>query len=220
MKPFLTLDGVGLIAALIVGAWLLFFGLQLWWFFFSLMLAFLVLAAIATRMGEKLKKQIKTYEKSRTWKNVAANAVIPMLAVLGYYLCVNFATYGANLFVVSYVASVAAVTSDKFASEIGVFDAKVRMLLTLRKVKRGTSGGVSGLGLTLALAGSLLISLSLFALGFPLYDVLACTVAGFAGNLVDSVFGYFENKKVGNKFTSNFFGSLSAWVIAVVLILY
>ncbi|EHK16549.1 uncharacterized protein TRIVIDRAFT_5499, partial [Trichoderma virens Gv29-8] len=68
--------------------------------------------------------------------------------------------WGGDLFIVGIIANYAAVAADTFSSELGILSkSEPRLItsLTLRKVPRGTNGGVTLLGLGAGLLGSLTI---------------------------------------------------------------
>ena len=220
MDTLLTLDLPGLISALVLGLALILLGGELGLGFLAVMLYFLVLSAMVTWTGKGRKKRLGLYETSRGWRNVAANGGVPLMMALFFFANAAYAFVPQGALIASYVASVAAITADKFASEIGVLGGEPIMLLTLRRTKRGTSGGVTALGLGASLLGSALIAASVFALpglhqtGRLFLVVLA---AGFVGNLADSAFGYFEEKGIGNKYTSNAACAVVGAIIAVLL---
>ncbi len=211
MVNFLTLDGRGILSAIVVGLLLLWLGKGDGVYFLFIMIMFLVLSAFVTAIGTRRKKAIGVYEKSRSWKNVVANGFIPVVVVLLYYLGLLHGT----LTIVIYTASIASITADKFSSELGVLDGKPRMLLTMKEVKRGTSGGITAFGLVMGIVGAMIIGIIVYPLyssGFAFYFVVI-VVAAIIGDLVDTIFGYFEDKGYGNKYTTNMlcalFGVLS-----------
>jgi len=161
---FLTLDKKGIALALLFGAMILFFGGNYGPFFLFDMVVFLVLSAIATWIGRLKKEKMGTYEKSRGWRNVLANGLIPVAISLVYFLNHSYGTFPGAFIAISYVASVAAIAADKFASEIGVLDGTPVMLLTFKKVKKGTSGGVTLFGLAMSFVAALIIGISAFYL--------------------------------------------------------
>lgn len=72
----------------------------------------------------------------------------------------NCFSWGGDVLVVGIIANYAAVAADTFSSELGILskgDPRLITSLTLRKVPRGTNGGVSLLGLAAGLFGSLVI---------------------------------------------------------------
>ncbi|KID99913.1 DUF92 domain protein, partial [Metarhizium majus ARSEF 297] len=69
-------------------------------------------------------------------------------------------SWGGDLLVVGIIANYAAVAADTFSSELGILSkSQPRLItsLTLRKVPRGTNGGVTLLGLAAGLFGSMVI---------------------------------------------------------------
>ena len=127
--------------------------------------------------------------------------------------------------VVGFAAAVAAITADKFASEIGMLDGMPVSLLSRKTVRKGTSGGVTWLGLAVSALAALIIAAVLVPLGIsqglglgPWLAVGIITLCGLAGSLVDSLLGYYEERGIGNKFTSNFACSLAGAVIGIALV--
>lgn len=69
-------------------------------------------------------------------------------------------SWGGDLLVVGIIANYAAVAADTFSSELGILSTGQPRLITsptLRKVPRGTNGGVTLLGLGAGLLGSMII---------------------------------------------------------------
>jgi uncharacterized protein (TIGR00297 family) len=228
---FLTLDRNGIIAALILGALLLVFG-GFSPIFVMFMLYFLVLSAIVTAAGKHYKKKIKVYEKSRGVWNVLSNGLGPLIFTVAFFIL--FEVFGLNvaayLAIVGFGASVASITADKFSSEIGVLDGTPRDIFTYKKLKKGMSGGITSFGLLAGLIGSILISVpfvyfsfysAVFSQGITYIAILAASIiiGGFAGTIVDSAMGHFEELGIGNKFTSNFVCSICGGIIGIIVLL-
>ena len=172
-----------------------------------LMLVFLIISVFVTRFGYYEKKELGLYEYERGWKNVLSNALIPSICIIYAYLSGNY---------LPFIGSVAAIAADKFSSELGIFDEPFE-LLSLKKTKRGVSGGVSNLGFMASLVGSGIISISSYFLyGLNYNEMLLVIVAGFFGSLSDSIAGYFEERGFGSKETSNILGSLVGSIIMFV----
>lgn len=232
---FLTLDLKGFVLALLFGILFLFFGGDIGYFFVIAMAVFLALSAVVTRVGIEYKKAIGVYQKYRGIKNVIANGAAPLIFAFLFYFYSKTSVLNSSFMLVAFVASVAAITADKFSSEIGVFGGTPRMIFTFKKVKRGTSGGVTILGLIAGLLGAFLISLlgllvqpwlgifhSVFATTFfsgvyATRSVISIIVGGYLGNIADTVLGYYEEKGIGNKFTTNFFCSAAGGLFAMIL---
>ncbi len=107
--------------------------------------------------------------------------------------------WGVPLFA-AFVGSLAAVTADTWATELGVLSRSgPRLVTTGRRVVPGTSGAVSGAGLLAAAAGALFLGGVAWALGLlwpthgtalPAARLLpAATIGGVAGALFDSLLG-------------------------------
>ncbi|MGC8651901.1 MAG: DUF92 domain-containing protein [Candidatus Micrarchaeia archaeon] len=227
---FLTLDKWGIAGGALLAIVLFVFGLQFGLLFVIAMVLFLLLSALATRTGMRRKMELKLYEKSRGIKNVVANGLAPLIMAFVFYIA---AWRGMELFellsVVGFMGSVAAITSDKFASEIGVLGPGPRMLLTLKRTKRGTSGGVSLLGLGASAAAATIVALLVLPYMGALASVdsgieglavvISIAIGGFLGNIIDSILGYYEEKGIGNKFSTNFICSMSGAVLAMLIYL-
>jgi len=225
---FLTLDRDAVLVALVVGMFILLLGLGFGLFFFAVMLYFLVLSAAVTFIGMRRKRLLNLFEKARGVKNVLANGLPPLfMTLLFYYAHMVSLPWLAVLALVGFLSSVATVTADKFSSELGVLDGMPRMIFTFRRVRKGASGGITMAGLLAGLLGSFLIAISLFAVSglalpyynlMPLKSVLAIMLGGFLGTVMDSVFGYFEENGVGNKFSSNFLAGIVGSVVGMLII--
>lgn len=228
---FLTLDWRGILLAVVFALLFLAFGLGFGYFFILVMFVFLVLSAIVTYIDLGYKKKLGIGQGPRGIKNVIANGLPAIVMVVLFY---GFNRVGngtlALLAVIGFVASVAAITADKFNSEIGVLSrTRPRMIFTMKKVKKGTSGGLSLLGTFSGLIGALIISLLivliasqliLFKSAYPFgieKAITSITLAGFIGSFIDSILGYYEEKGIGNKFTSNFACGIAAGLIAMLL---
>jgi uncharacterized membrane protein len=98
-------------------------------------------------------------------------------------------------------------------------------LISGRRVRKGVSGGVTWLGLVVSVLAAVLIAVVLVPLSMPYISVnlyLAIGIVmlcGFAGSVVDSVLGYWEEMGLGNKFSCNFFCSVAGAALGIVLIL-
>lgn len=224
----LTLSGTGLAVALLMGFLFVIFGGHLWWFFILGMLLFLVLSAIVTWVGRGYKSKKKLGQDPRGIRNVLANGLIPLMIAGLYWLMIAIGSSNyASIFLFGFICSVAAITADKFASEIGVLGPMPISLISGKRVRKGVSGGVTWLGLTVSALAPLLIGLILIPLALTSYNigigaylaVAIVTLCGFMGSLVDSFLGYYEEKGIGNKFTSNFLCSIAGAVLGIMIIL-
>ncbi len=218
MKTIFTLDNPGTVSAILLGTAVFFLGINYGVFFLADLIFFLVISTIVTSAGKHRKMWMGTYEKSRTWKNVAANGAIPLLWTVVYAAAYVLNRHFTTLILIAYIASISAVMADKFASELGVLDGEPYTLLTLKKAKKGTSGAVTPFGLFASLFGSAVIAMSVFVLYSNVYYFVIIAVSGLFGSLTDSIFGYFEEKGVGNKYTSNIACAVAGSLLSVLLL--
>lgn len=118
---------------------------------------------------------------------------------LGATMAVLHAVTGRPIFMLGFAISIAAANADTWASEIGVMSKRPPIsIFTWRPIERGTSGGISTLGLFASAFGALFIALwfgvgYIITRGWNALEVLpmiaAITGGGFLGSLVDSVLG-------------------------------
>ncbi len=218
MDKILTLNLKGILLALLIGALVLVLGKNRGILFLLDLVLFLALSAVITSVGRVKKQGLGVYEPSRGWQNVLANGAVPVLAAALYWAGPWLPSVPQGLLALPFVASVCAVMADKFASEIGVLDGVPTVLLTMKKTRKGASGGVTWVGLGASLVGSAIIGASALGLGLGWQGVAIAVFSGFFGNLVDSAFGYYEDKGIGNKHTSNFMCSLAGFLMCMLLI--
>jgi len=211
----MMLDIWGVLSAIAIAALIYALGGPLYPEYLTLMLSFLVCGTVVTMFGKEKKERIGMYEYGRSWQNVAANGVIPVLALI---LGMPYAFVGA----------IAATTSDKFSSEIGSLGGEPVFLGNFKKVKRGTSGAVTALGTLAGLLGAATIAASAYLLfpaagthasgiEFGLGRALLFSFIGLAGSLADSVAGIWETNGLGDKATSNVAGALAGAVLGQLL---
>lgn len=202
-----VLDKEGIILALVMGILITYFGgIE----YLILMLGFLFVSIMVTKYEHSIKREMGIYEHERGWENVFSNGLLPtILAVLSPWLGI-----------VPYVASVAAVTADKFGSEVGVLSKEKPVSLgNFSEVKPGTSGAMTVMGSVASLLGSTSIAfLSIFLFQMTPTNALIIALAGFGGSVVDSIFGVFEEKGLGTKGTTNFICSVAGAIMGMIII--
>ena len=193
-----VLDAKGVALALFFGAVLLFYGGP---GYLALMLVFFVLAMVATKYEYEIKRDMGLYEHERGWENVLSNGLLPA----------GLALLSPATGPVPFIAAIAAVTADKFGSELGVLDSRDPVtIFGLRPVKPGTSGAMSVMGTIGSLAGASAVGFSaIFIFGLNPTQGLLIGLAGLAGSIVDTMFGVFEEQGFGTKGTTNFICSLA-----------
>jgi len=201
------LDREGIILAVLMGTVIFVYGGTN---YLILMLSFLMLGIMATRYEHNIKREMGIYEHERGWENVLSNGLAPTI----------FAFLSPYIGPVPFIASLAATTSDTFASEIGVLGkGRPISLENLREVKPGTSGAVSAMGTIASLVGATAIGvIAVFLFSVDPYTALLVGIAGFAGSFVDTLFGILEEKGIGTKGTTNFICSATGGLIGFLFI--
>ncbi|KAK7423164.1 hypothetical protein QQX98_001240 [Neonectria punicea] len=152
---------------------------------FALLCVFFLAGTRVTHIKEEVKAHLTVASKGtsggegpRTHVQVLANSLMAsILTILHAYqlraraaaltnpdvpdpegtLCFS---WGGDILVVGIIANYAAVAADTFSSELGILsksDPRLITSLTLRKVPRGTNGGVTLMGLGAGLLGSMII---------------------------------------------------------------
>lgn len=119
------------------------------------------------------------------------------------------------MFIAAAVASIATANADTWATEIGTkTKGSTYLITTLKKVKTGTSGGISVQGSLAAIMGALLIAFIFWitAENATISWFLIIALAGVAGCFFDSYLGArFE----GRKFTVKYFSKRSPLTIQI-----
>ncbi|WP_226667724.1 DUF92 domain-containing protein [Metabacillus litoralis] len=118
---------------------------------------------------------------------VAANGGVAALMGISTLL---FPSYH-EVFLIGFCVSLASATSDTWASEVGTLSSRdPRMLFTLRRVPKGTSGAISSLGTFAGLIGAIFISIfSVLLFSMSAYLIFFITCMGFLGNIFDTILG-------------------------------
>ena len=191
-----ALSRSGAVAAWVVGT--VFFACGGWWAT-GVLLAFFLPSSLLSALGRNRKAPlILEYAKgnARDWGQVLANggAAAGVLLAMGKGLIPR--EWGC-LFV---TGALAAATADTWATEVGGLALTPRLITTGRRVPRGTSGAISGLGVTASLLGGMWIGgVSALLLRWSPFggnslcrgDVLwwVAGLAGLSASLVDSWLG-------------------------------
>ena len=195
----LLLDVPGTIAALILGLVVIVTSGPYALPNFLLLLIFLVLSVIVTKYRYNEKRVKGLYEHERGWKNVLSNGLIPGICAVG------FALTGSHAWIGAFAGSLAAATTDKFESELGVLSGRPISLKNFRHVRPGTSGAISPLGTLMGFIGALLLgTFGRLLYSYDPFLIFTLGTIGFVGGFVDTVFGIAEEEGFGNKSTTNF----------------
>ncbi|OGC79701.1 MAG: hypothetical protein A2145_05970 [candidate division Zixibacteria bacterium RBG_16_40_9] len=184
---FLTISGS--IASTIMGTLVLGWGGLNWavvllWFFLS--------SSWLSRIDKKQKALLNFMwekgDKRDAWQVLANGSVASILVVV-------HKISPEPIWYLMFVSTMAAVTADTWGTEIGVLsNSSVRSILNFKKVPKGTSGGITLMGTTASLLGSLSIAISGILFPFAPYKMkleamVFITLAGLLASLADSLLG-------------------------------
>ncbi|MFX1296416.1 MAG: TIGR00297 family protein [Promethearchaeota archaeon] len=188
----------GLVAGLIVGLLVWIFG---GWSWFIIILSFHLSAAFFTKFKYKRKEReglAQAKGGSRGWPNVMANGGFPTICATLEGLFVLLSFYG-EILLFGFLGSVATMTADTIATEVGLLSkTPPRLVTNLKKnVEPGTSGGITILGELGALSGTIIIGglawlfagLKIISTVFTYQLLIVAISAGMFGCFVDSLLG-------------------------------
>jgi len=199
------------------------------WAWLITVLLFLLSSAAFTKLHHSIKGKGKKSIARNAWQ-VIANIVWAVTSSILFLITQN------EKFILFFIAFVAAVTADTWASEIGpLLNERCFSLSKMRMVPAGTNGGISIFGSLAALAGTTLISsLSYYVFfGSWNWDIIAILIcSAFSACFADSLLGtfvegrmirmnYFRNRKTIESITPNdlvnMIGSLTTFVFFLLL---
>ncbi len=167
-------------------------GIGGWPWLMSVLLFFLSSAAF-TKLHHALKGH-RTKSTARNAWQVIANIIWAVTSSALFLLT------GNEIFILLFIAFVAAVTADTWASEIGpLLNKRCVSLSTMRTVPAGTNGGISFFGSLAALTGATVISSLSYYLFFGTWqwDIIAIlSVSAFLACFADSMLGAFAEEKM------------------------
>lgn len=164
-------------------------------------LFFFVTSVLFTFLHSRVMKKNRSGSRRNVWQ-VLANILWAVVASILFLITRN------ALFVFMFIALVAAVTADTWASELGpMCNRRSFSLADLRWHAAGVSGGVSVAGTLAALLGSFLVATYSYWLffGHPSADaygisgylmIVKLTAAGFLACFADTLFGAFLEPKL------------------------
>lgn len=180
----LTLSGG--IAAFFVIAASLYFGS---YGCFTVLVSAFFLIAVAGKLAKKrssaITEGINEKEGARDAVQVLANGLPAAVSAILFFITKE------SGFVFAFFVAIGEALSDSLASDVGVLSkGEPRDILTLRRVPRGTSGGVSLLGTLAALAGAIFVAaISVFFYGFLPVTLILIVLFTMMGVFLDSLIG-------------------------------
>ncbi|MBL8101123.1 MAG: DUF92 domain-containing protein [Anaerolineales bacterium] len=181
-----SLNKIGALAATFTGTIIFGVGGLDW---AILLLTFFITSSILSRTFKKRKQGLD--EKFSKGHERDAGQVFGNGGIATLFAALHFFFPESVIPWVGFAASLAAVNADTWGTELGVLNPHPpRMITNLKKiVEKGTSGGISLIGTTAALAGSALIAFLASLLTGNWSSFLLITFSGLAGSLFDSFLG-------------------------------
>jgi uncharacterized protein (TIGR00297 family) len=156
-----------------------------------LLMAFFITSSALSRAFKAQKARLaEKFSKGgrRDWGQVLANGGLGSLLVVGYYIPPHH-----EWIWLAFAGAMAAVNADTWSTELGVISPIApRLITTGQKVERGTSGGITWMGILAALGGALLIAIMAVIVNTShawLISVVIIVLGGVAGSLIDSILG-------------------------------
>lgn len=159
------------------------------------LLTFFLTSTLLSRMGRARKAGMAaltakgpTRDAGQVWANGGVACAVVLLFA---YVVHRWPVYETRDLLMLYLAAIAAVNADTWATEIGgLARQSPRLLTNWKPAAPGTSGAITGLGLLAAVAGAIAIPLSAYRLwNLNSVEFVVVAWAGFLGSLVDSVLG-------------------------------
>lgn len=212
-----SLTPLGIAASIITG---LIHTSHPWFVYFLLLAGFYLSSSKFTKLKSDIKSKLTVQVGSekheinrhtqRTHIQVFANSIVASILIL-----IHSRFLENDIFVVGIISHYAAVTADTWSSELGILSKSNPFLITtFKRCPKGTNGGVSPLGLGVAILAGVYISvlfevalklqgISINALNGGAYSYLKFTIffgfIGLFGSLLDSLLGAIFQKSVVNE---------------------
>jgi len=185
---------------------------------------YLLFGSLVTKIGYKFKKERGIAEKRdgrRGPENVWGSAATGLF----FAIMTKFNVANIVFFKIGFAASFAAKLADTFGSEIGKrFGKETYLITSLKKVKRGTEGGISLEGTLASVLGSIFMSFVMLLLSIisTKYHFIIVAISGFLATLSESVIGAkFQNKyKLSNEMVNAIQTSIASAFAIFSLLLY
>ncbi len=170
----------GCLGAIVMGILITIFGS------FIYLIPISVFFILSSTLSGVLKPKFhKSNSKGRDIVQVYANGGIALI------ICILDFFWNDPILIYLYLSSVASAASDTWGTEFGKLSKKHPVsILSFQKMNHGTSGGVTLIGTTGSLVGSLVIGSVTFLI-VPVHNLvlLGIIVSGFLGSIFDSVVG-------------------------------
>ena len=171
------------------------------WNWLLTVLLFFFSSAAFTKLHHA-KQGVKNIPTVRNAWQVIANIVWAVISLAFFLFTLN------EIFILFFIAFVAAVTADTWASEIGpLLNKRCISLSQMRMVPAGTNGGISFFGSLAALTGAIVVSTSSYYIFFGNWNwavIAILSISAFMACFADSLLGtFFESKLLRMNYFKN-----------------
>jgi uncharacterized protein (TIGR00297 family) len=198
-----VLDRAGSLSAYFLG--LYFFGVLGFKWIYPVLL-FFISSVLFTKLNARLLNRKSSSVQRNAWQVLANILWAVLCSILFLITC-------SEIFIYFFIALLAAVTADTWASEIGpVINKRSLSVADMKMHPAGVTGGISAGGTIAALAGSAIISSLSFYLFFGEFRVgtiIILSVSGFLACFADTLLGAFAEEKLSRmnlfRHNDNFF---------------
>ena len=185
---------------------------------------YLVLGSLVTKIGYKFKNSIGIAEKrggrrgpENVWGSASTGIFFAILIKLNFI--------DLSLLKIGFAASFAAKLADTFGSEIGKrFGRNTFLITSLKKVKKGTEGGISFEGTLASIIGSFLMTYTMFMLKIISSgkQLIIVALAGFIATIFESFIGAkFQDKyNLTNEIVNSIQTSFASFIAILFYVFY
>ena len=203
-----------------------FLGTMLWgclsWKGWLSIVFYLIFGSLVTKIGYKYKSKKGIAEK-RGGRRGAENVWGSAATGLFFAIMIKFNIGNLDILKVAFASSFSAKLGDTFGSEIGKrFGQSTFLITTLRKVEKGTEGGISFEGTLASIFGSSIMAFVIFKLGLisSYLQFFIVSISGFLATLVESIIGavFQEKYDLSNELVNVIQTSIGS-IIAVIFFL-
>ena len=211
----------GWISAGILGS--LLWGCMSWQGWTSVVI-YLLFGSLVTKIGYKFKRKKGIAEKrggrrgpENVWGSAATGLFFAIMVKLNFD---NLLFYK-----IGFAASFSAKLADTFGSEIGKrFGRNTYLITSLRKVERGTEGGVSLEGTIASALGAIFMTSIMLLLSIitTKHQFIIVSISGFLATISESIIGakFQEKYKLSNELVNTIQTSISSIIAIFILFLF